>query len=97
VANRAVNAPSTDNNGPGSPRSVEVDVSALGSFSSASLLTIDKDTNIASGPVAATVTPAAQMTITLNGYSVAFLTLSPDLTGWESTTEDAGDAGEVLG
>jgi len=77
VANRAVNAPATDNNGPGSARSVEVDVSALGAFSSASLLTIDKDTNVASGPVAAAVTPAAQMTITLNGYSVAFLTLKP--------------------
>ena len=77
VANRAVNAPSTDNNGPGSPRSVEVDVSALGAFSSASLLTIDKDTPVAGGPVVAAVTPAAQMTITLNGYSVAFLTLKP--------------------
>ena len=76
VANHAVNAPS-DNNGPGSPRSVLVDVSALGTFSSGSLLTIDKSTNVSSGPVAAAMTPAAQMTITLDGYGAAFLTLKP--------------------
>jgi len=74
VANRAVKA-SGDNNGPGVARSVQVDVSALGTFSSGSLLTIDKNTSVSSGPVAAAVTPAGQMTITLEGYSVAFLTL----------------------
>jgi hypothetical protein len=41
------------------------------------LLTIDKTTSVSSGPTAAAVTPAPQMTITLNGYSVAFLTLKP--------------------
>jgi hypothetical protein len=76
VANHAVNA-STDNNGPGAARSVQVDVSALGTFSSGSLLTIDKNTSVTSGPMAAAATPAAQMTITLDGYSVAFLTLKP--------------------
>ncbi len=76
VANHAVNA-AGDNNGPGAPRSVLVDVSALGAFSSGSLLTIDKNTNVASGPVPATVTPAAQMTISLDGYGVAFLSLKP--------------------
>jgi hypothetical protein len=76
VANHAVNAP-TDNNGPGSPRSVLVDVTALGAFSSGSLLTIDKNTNVTSGPTAAGVTVAPQITITLNGYSVGFLTLKP--------------------
>ena len=72
VANHAVNA-AGDNNGPGVPRSVLVDVSAWGTFSSGSLLTIDKNTSVATGPVAAAVTPAAQMTLSLNGYSVAFL------------------------
>ena len=76
VANHAVNA-STDNNGPGAARSVQVDVSALGTFSSGSLLTIDKNTSVTSGPMAAGVAPAAQMTIPLDGYSVAFLTLNP--------------------
>jgi hypothetical protein len=77
VANHAVNAPATDNNGPGAVRSVLIDTSALGNFSSASLLTIDASTNVATGPVASSVTPAAQMTINFTGYGVAFLTLTP--------------------
>jgi hypothetical protein len=76
VANHAVNSPN-DNNGPGAARSVLIDVSALGNFSSGSLLTIDASTSAASGPAASSVTPAAQMTIKFNGYGVAFLTLTP--------------------
>lgn len=74
LANHAVNAPS-DNNGPGAPQIASVDVSALGTFSSASLLTIDTGTSVASGPVASCVTPSSKMTVTFNGYGVAFLTL----------------------
>jgi hypothetical protein len=77
IANHAVNDAVHDNNGPGAPRSVQVDVSALGHFSSGSLMIIDQNTNVASGPVATSVTPASQMTITLDGYGVAFLTLTP--------------------
>lgn len=77
VANHAVANPSTDNNGPGVPFSVTVDVSALGSFSSASLLIIDKSTNVASGPTASSITPAPKITMALNGYSVGFLALKP--------------------
>lgn len=77
VANHAVANPTTDNNGPGVPFSVTVDISALGAFSSASMLIIDKDTNVASGPTASSVTPAGQITMDLNGYSVGFLTLKP--------------------
>jgi hypothetical protein len=76
AANHAVNSPS-DNNGPGAPQSVLIDVSALGNFTSGSLLTIDASTNAATGPVAGSVTPAAQMTINFKGYGVAFLTLTP--------------------
>jgi hypothetical protein len=76
VANHAVNA-ANDNNGPGASRSVLVDVSALGAFSSGSLLVIDATTNVANGPSANSVTPSAQMTLTLDGYGVAFLTLKP--------------------
>jgi hypothetical protein len=76
VANHGVNA-TTDNNGPGVSQTVQVDVSALGTFSSATLLTIDKNTSLASGPTATTVTLGPQITITLNGYSVAFLKLKP--------------------
>jgi hypothetical protein len=76
VANRAVNS-SSDNNGPGVLKTVAVDVSALGTFSSASLLVIDKNTSVATGPVASAVTLSSKLSLTLNGYSVAFLTLKP--------------------
>lgn len=76
VVNHAVNAAS-DNDGPGAPRTVVVDVSALGAFSTGNLLTIDALTNVASGPTETPVTPSAQTTISLDGYAVAFLTLKP--------------------
>jgi hypothetical protein len=77
VANHAVNSAATDNNGPGIPFNVSLDVSALGSFTSASLLVIDKDTSVANGPVAMPMTPAAKLAFDLNGYSVGILTLKP--------------------
>lgn len=74
LANHAVKA-LTDNNGPGARQTVSVDISALGPFPSGSLLTIDANTSVASGPTATSVTPSSQMTVSLNGYGVAFLTL----------------------
>ena len=76
VANHAVTA-SGDHNGPGAARSVHVDVSALGRALSGSLLMIDKHTMVSSGLTAAAESPPAQMTITLNRYAVAFLSLKP--------------------
>jgi hypothetical protein len=76
IANHAIMNPATDNNGPGAPRTVIVDVSALGTFSSATELTIDASTDPAQGPSATPVTAAPRMTITLNGYGVTFLQLS---------------------
>ena len=75
VANHGVKS-SSDNNGTGAPRTVVLDLSALGSFSSATQLTIDANTNPASGPSPQTITPAAQMEITLSGYGVTFLALA---------------------
>ncbi|HEY1205400.1 MAG: glycosyl hydrolase [Bryobacteraceae bacterium] len=74
IANLAVAGPA-DSNGAGAPRTVLVDTSALGSFSSASLLIIDRNTNLNTGPVASAVTPGPQITVALNGYGVAFLSL----------------------
>jgi hypothetical protein len=74
LANHALDA-STDNNGPGAPRTIGIDISALESFSSGSLLTIDASTDLTAGPTAMSVTPDPQMTVVLNGYGVAFLTL----------------------
>ena len=76
VANHTVNS-SSDNNGPGGPQTVQLDVSALGSFSSGSLLVIDANTSATDGPSPTPVSPAAQITIPLNGYGVGFLTLKP--------------------
>jgi hypothetical protein len=76
AANHAIKA-TTDNNGPGAPRTVNIDVSALGTFTSGSLLTIDASTSVTAGPTATSVTPSSPITVTLNGYGVAFLTLTP--------------------
>jgi hypothetical protein len=76
VVDRAVNAPA-DNNGNGDPRTVVVDTSSLGSFYSASVLTIDAATSTSKGPAGVGVTPASRITISLPGYGVAFLTLTP--------------------
>lgn len=74
IANLAV-AGAGDVNGAGAPRTVLVDTSALGSFSSVNLLVIDANTNVNTGPVVSAVTPGPQVTVTLKGYGVAFLTL----------------------
>jgi hypothetical protein len=75
VANHAVNAPA-DNNGPGAPRGILIDVSQFAiPFQTATVLTIDANTNLTNGPTETTVGLAAQIPVTLNGYGVAFLTL----------------------
>jgi len=72
-------ASATDNNGTGAPRTVIVDLSGLGNFSSASMLTIDASTSPTMGPVqsALSAMPTARMTVTLGGYGVAWLMLKP--------------------
>lgn len=74
LSNHSVQSPS-DNNGPGAAHTIGLDVSALGSFSSGNSLAINADTNVMSGPVPDTFTPASQITVTMGGYGVTFLTL----------------------
>lgn len=76
VVDRAVHAGS-DNNGSGDPRTVVIDLSSFSPFSTASLLTIDANTDVSTGPSAVGVTPVSRLTITLPGYGVAFLSLTP--------------------
>ena len=76
IVDKAVHA-ATDNNGAGDARMVLVDTSGLGSFTAASLLTIDATTNLANGPTGVSVTPGPRIEVTLNGYGVAFLSLMP--------------------
>jgi hypothetical protein len=70
-------ASSTDNNGSGSPRTVVVDLSSLGSFGSGSLLTTNATTSASAAPVATSVTPAPRVTVNLPGYGTAWLVLKP--------------------
>jgi uncharacterized protein (TIGR03437 family) len=74
MSNYALSA-SGDNNGPGLARTFALDLSALGSFSSATLVALDAATP-ASGPVPQSLTPAAQMQVALPGYGAALLRLS---------------------
>jgi len=74
AANHAV-ASASDNNGRGSPRTVALDVSALGTFQSATRLVIDRDTDVTNGPTETSITPASQISFTLDGYAVGFVTL----------------------
>jgi uncharacterized protein (TIGR03437 family) len=74
MSNYALNA-GNDNNGPGLSRTFALDVSALGSFSSATLVTLDAATP-SGGPVPQSVSPAAQMQVTIPGYGAALLRLS---------------------
>ncbi|HXN46206.1 MAG TPA: hypothetical protein VN893_06165 [Bryobacteraceae bacterium] len=76
VSDHAVNAAS-DNNGTGQERTVMVDVSALGPFSSGTQLVLDAATDSVAGPAAANFAPASQMTLRLGGYGTTFLTLRP--------------------
>ncbi|MGA3135038.1 MAG: hypothetical protein ABSC88_03495 [Terracidiphilus sp.] len=74
VVNYAVNGQS-DVNGPGAPRTVLVDTSAFGNFSTATLLVIDGNTDVTKGPSASSISAAPQISIVLNGYGTAFLRL----------------------
>lgn len=76
IADRAVLSP-PDNNGTGDARTVIVDVSALGSFTSASQLNIGRTTDLSNGPQASPITLAPKLTVTLPGYGVSFLLLKP--------------------
>ena len=75
MSNHAVANPMTDNNGAGVARTFALDLSALGSFNTATLITLDSATP-ASGPIAQSLTPSAQMQVTLPGYGAALLRLA---------------------
>lgn len=76
VANRAI-AAATDNNGAGLPRTVVVDLSNFSQFYAISQTQVDASTNLTAGPAWAGVTPAARMTVTLPGYGMAILRMTP--------------------
>ena len=97
----AANANSTanyDNNGAGAPRTFALDLSALGTFTSATLVALDAATPLPGGPVPQSLTPASQMQVTLPGYGAAFLRLSnalPTLPAAGVTNAASGANGAV--
>ncbi len=74
VDNHAV-ASLRDNNGRGAPVVVSLDLSALGSFHTAQLITIDASTDPTHGPTPTSATPTANMTVSVSGYGVTFVEL----------------------
>jgi hypothetical protein len=76
VADRAVLSPS-DNNGTGDARTVLLDISALGNFTSASQLNISATSDVTNGPQPSSMTLAPKLTVTLPGYAVSLLLLKP--------------------
>jgi len=82
MSNHAVKNIFTDNNGSGVTRNFALDLSALGSFNTATLVTLDSATP-ATGPVLQSLTPSSQMQVTIPGYGAALLRLAnsaPSLT-----------------
>jgi uncharacterized protein (TIGR03437 family) len=82
MSNHAVQNIYKDNNGPGDSRTFALDLSALGNFSSATSVTLDGATP-AAGPQLQSLTPSAQMQVTIPGYGAALLRLAnatPSLT-----------------
>lgn len=76
VTNRAVQSP-TDNNGTGAPRTVVLDVSALGNYSTISQIILQNGTDTVNGPQPVALSPAPKLSVTLNGYGTEFLHLVP--------------------
>jgi hypothetical protein len=76
ITDRAIHS-SSDNNGPGDPRTIVVDVAALGNYSSVTQLTLQSDTDLTKGPQPVTLSPSPKLSVTLNGYGTAFLHLIP--------------------
>jgi len=74
ISNHAVASPA-DNNGGGLTAKVTLDVSALGSFTSASQVMIDASTSPTARPAPASISAQSPITVNFSGYGVAFLKL----------------------
>ncbi|MGH9517878.1 MAG: hypothetical protein ACRD3P_19600 [Terriglobales bacterium] len=74
ISNHAV-ASLTDNNGAGLTANISLDVSGLGSFTSANEVMIDAKTSPANGPTSTVISAQSPITLNLGGYGVAFIKL----------------------
>lgn len=90
LANMAVANPN-DNNGPGLPITVTLDVSALGnSWNSISEVLFDRTTNPTTGPVVTTLPVTAQIQVPFIGYGGALLHLVPTAVNLVAAVNAAG-------
>jgi hypothetical protein len=76
VTNYAV-AAASDDNGAGAPRTVYVNLSALGTFSTATEVDLNAATSITTGPNTTTFTPATTLPLTFQGYGTSLFVLKP--------------------
>jgi hypothetical protein len=76
VTNHAVQS-ATDNNSTGAPRTVIVDVSAVGNYSTVTQTTLQAGTDTLNGPQPVVLSPAPKLSVTLSGYGTEFLHLVP--------------------
>jgi hypothetical protein len=76
ATNHAV-ASALDDDGAGAPRTVTIDLSAIGNFTSATQVTLNASTPTATGPVVTPLTPTPMLTITFAGYGTNFIQLKP--------------------
>jgi hypothetical protein len=74
ISNHAVASPN-DNNGAGVAAKITLDVSSLGSFTSASEVMIDASTSPTTGPAATSISAQSPITVNFSGYGVALLKL----------------------
>ncbi|MFC6645294.1 glycosyl hydrolase [Granulicella cerasi] len=70
-------ASTTDDNGSGAARTVKLDLTALGSFTSGTRVDLNSATSLTAGPTSTSFTPTATMTLNFTGYGTTFLTLKP--------------------
>lgn len=75
MSNHAVRNIYNDNNGTGVSRTFSLDLSALGTFTTATLVTLDASTPL-SGPQPQLLIPAQNMQVTIPGYGAALLRLA---------------------
>ena len=74
ISNHAVASPN-DNNGAGVAAKVSVDVSSLGSFTTATEILIDAKTSPATGPASNSISAQSPINVNFGGYGVAFIKL----------------------
>ncbi|SNT41130.1 hypothetical protein SAMN05421770_1128 [Granulicella rosea] len=70
-------ASTADDNGAGNTRTVFVNLTALGTFSSATEVDLNGATSPTAGPTAATITPGSTLSLTFNGYGSSMFLLKP--------------------